>query len=185
MSLMRVLLSFPYLKCCLFQETYLPLLMHSLAIACVGICIFGGLKWIERVNTILVSLLLCIVIITFGWALSLRYSEIGIKFLFTPNWGKQLLISVNVLSNMRINFPWELKHFVYDNEHQLLVCQYIATMTQYGAYSIAYNFPIFINSHAAIQLAIQKSIQVSIKCVTMRFGKQPMEELDKFKWNWL
>ncbi|VDL96564.1 unnamed protein product [Schistocephalus solidus] len=69
------------------EQTYYPVLTHFMAIALAGSCIFGGLKWIEIANSVLVSLLMVIILITFGWALSLQYAELGIQFLLTPNWG--------------------------------------------------------------------------------------------------
>lgn len=62
--------------------------MQFIVIVLVGLCIVGGLKWIERMNVLLVSLLLIIIIITFSWALSLKYADIGVQVLFTPNWGR-------------------------------------------------------------------------------------------------
>ncbi|VDP97839.1 unnamed protein product [Trichobilharzia regenti] len=70
-----------------FEDSYWPVLTHSLAVFLVGACIFGGIKWIEKANMILVPMLLGILIFTFGWSLTRKYSEVGITFLFTPYWG--------------------------------------------------------------------------------------------------
>ena len=69
------------------QESYWPVLTHTLSVVIVGGCIFGGIKWIEKANMVLVPMLLGILIFTFGWSLTRKYSEVGITFLFTPYWG--------------------------------------------------------------------------------------------------
>ncbi|CAH8830935.1 unnamed protein product [Trichobilharzia szidati] len=69
------------------RDSYWPVLTHALAVFIVGACIFGGIKWIEKANMVLVPMLLGILIFTFGWSLTRKYSEVGIKFLFTPYWG--------------------------------------------------------------------------------------------------
>nr|CAH8828543.1 unnamed protein product [Trichobilharzia regenti] len=68
------------------QETYWPVFTQILAVTLSGICLAGGIKWIEKANMVLVPLLLSIVIFTFGWSLTRQYAEVGISFLFTPSW---------------------------------------------------------------------------------------------------
>ncbi|CAH8447629.1 unnamed protein product [Heterobilharzia americana] len=68
------------------QHSYWPVFTQILAVALSGICLAGGIKWIEKANMILVPLLLSIVIFTFGWSLTRQYAEVGIVFLFTPAW---------------------------------------------------------------------------------------------------
>ncbi|CAH8475282.1 unnamed protein product [Schistosoma bovis] len=68
------------------QHSYWPVFTQILAVTLSGICLLGGIKWIERVNMVLVPLLLSIVIFTFGWSLTRQYAEVGIVFLFTPSW---------------------------------------------------------------------------------------------------
>ncbi|VDN08958.1 unnamed protein product [Dibothriocephalus latus] len=68
------------------QESNYPVLCHTISLVLVTICVFGGLKWIEKVNTTLVTLLAIIILITFGWALSLQYADVGLQYLFTPAW---------------------------------------------------------------------------------------------------
>ncbi|TGZ70038.1 hypothetical protein CRM22_003410 [Opisthorchis felineus] len=63
-----------------------PVTCQIAAIVLTGAFLFGGVKWIERANLVLVPLLLLILIFTFGWSLTRPYSEVGIKFLFTPTW---------------------------------------------------------------------------------------------------
>ncbi|BHF72073.1 hypothetical protein SprV_0401513600 [Sparganum proliferum] len=99
------------------EDTYYPVLTHFLAVALAGGCIFGGLKWIEMANSILVSLLMIIVLITFGWALCLPYAELGIQFLLTPNWGKHnfanelnrtaatTMLEINILETPSLSDP--------------------------------------------------------------------------------
>ncbi|BHF72074.1 hypothetical protein SprV_0401513700 [Sparganum proliferum] len=68
------------------QGTQFPVLCHTISLVLVTICVFGGLKWIEWVNSTLVSILAIIILVTFGWALSLQYADIGLQYLFTPDW---------------------------------------------------------------------------------------------------
>ncbi|CAH8445315.1 unnamed protein product [Schistosoma mattheei] len=68
------------------EHSYWPVLTQFLAVALSGICLAGGVKWIEKANIILVPLLLFIIVFMFGWAITRQYAEIGITFLFTPSW---------------------------------------------------------------------------------------------------
>ncbi|TGZ70045.1 hypothetical protein CRM22_003410 [Opisthorchis felineus] len=63
-----------------------PVICQVVAVVIAGIFLFGGIKWIEKANLLLVPLLLAILIFTFGWSLTRPYAEVGIKFLFTPTW---------------------------------------------------------------------------------------------------
>ncbi|KAK4472446.1 hypothetical protein MN116_003699 [Schistosoma mekongi] len=72
------------------QHTYWPVFTQVLAVTLSGICLLGGIKWIEKVNMVLVPLLLAIVIFTFAWSLTRQYAEVGIAFLFTPSWSSLL-----------------------------------------------------------------------------------------------
>ncbi|TNN19832.1 putative sodium-dependent transporter [Schistosoma japonicum] len=72
------------------QHSYWPVFTQVLAVALSGICLLGGIKWIEKVNMVLVPLLLAIVIFTFAWSLTRQYAEVGITFLFTPSWSSLL-----------------------------------------------------------------------------------------------
>ncbi|CAH8450712.1 unnamed protein product [Heterobilharzia americana] len=76
------------------RDSYWPVLTHSLAVFIVGGCIFGGIKWIEKANMVLVPMLLGILLFTFGWSLTRKYSEVGITFLFTPYWGSMFTPSL-------------------------------------------------------------------------------------------
>nr|CAH8828525.1 unnamed protein product [Trichobilharzia regenti] len=68
------------------MDSYWPVLTQCMSVCIAAVCIYGGIKWIEKVNNILVPFLLLIVTFTFGWSLTRRYAEVGIKFLFTPTW---------------------------------------------------------------------------------------------------
>ncbi|KAF7233524.1 hypothetical protein EG68_05998 [Paragonimus skrjabini miyazakii] len=76
------------------MDSYWPVLTHTLAVVLVGVCIFGGINWIEKANMVLVPMLLGILIFTFGWSLTRQYAEVGISFLFTPDWGSMLTPSL-------------------------------------------------------------------------------------------
>ncbi|CAH8447561.1 unnamed protein product [Heterobilharzia americana] len=68
------------------EHSYWPIFTQILAVCLTGICLAGGVKWIEKANIILVPLLLIIILFMFGWSLTRQYAEIGIAFLFTPSW---------------------------------------------------------------------------------------------------
>ncbi|KAF8561760.1 hypothetical protein P879_09443, partial [Paragonimus westermani] len=76
------------------MDSYWPVLTHTLAVVLVGVCIFGGINWIEKANMVLVPMLLGILIFTFGWSLTREYAEVGISFLFTPDWASMLTPSL-------------------------------------------------------------------------------------------
>ncbi|KAL3317019.1 hypothetical protein Ciccas_004325 [Cichlidogyrus casuarinus] len=67
------------------QVSWWPLICHSICLAIACACIYGGLKWMEMANMILVPLLLLIILFTFSWSLTRPYSEAAIIFLFTPS----------------------------------------------------------------------------------------------------
>ncbi|KAH9284010.1 putative sodium-dependent transporter [Echinococcus granulosus] len=70
-----------------FIQTYWPLFNHTLCLLMCGVAVFKGVKGIEIANGVLVPLQLLIVILVFYWSLSREYAEIGIKFMYTPDWG--------------------------------------------------------------------------------------------------
>ncbi|GAA31230.2 uncharacterized sodium-dependent transporter MJ1319 [Clonorchis sinensis] len=76
------------------RDSYWPVLFHTLAVLIVAGCIFGGIRWIEKANMFLVPMLLGILLFTFGWSLTRQYSEVGITFIFTPEWSSMLTPSV-------------------------------------------------------------------------------------------
>ncbi|CAH8475202.1 unnamed protein product [Schistosoma bovis] len=68
------------------RDSYWPVLTQCMSVIMAAACIYGGIKWIEKANNILVPFLLIIVMFTCGWSLTRTYAEVGIKFLFTPTW---------------------------------------------------------------------------------------------------
>ncbi|TGZ75212.1 hypothetical protein CRM22_000507 [Opisthorchis felineus] len=76
------------------RDSYWPVLFHTIAVLIVAVCIFGGIRWIEKANMLLVPMLLGILFFTFGWSLTRQYSEVGITFIFTPEWSSMLTPSV-------------------------------------------------------------------------------------------
>ncbi|KAK4472451.1 hypothetical protein MN116_003702 [Schistosoma mekongi] len=68
------------------EHSYWPVFTQFLAVALSGVCLAGGVKWIEKANIILVPLLLGIILFMFCWAITRQYAEVGIAFLFTPSW---------------------------------------------------------------------------------------------------
>ena len=43
---------------------------------------------IERVNNVMMPLLLLVLLVSFYWSLTLKYASHGIAYLFTPDWGE-------------------------------------------------------------------------------------------------
>lgn len=68
------------------EESYWPILTHALALLTAGSAVIKGVKTFEKVNMILVPVLLVIILFTFVWSLTREYADYGIKFLFTPDW---------------------------------------------------------------------------------------------------
>ncbi|VDL59317.1 unnamed protein product [Hymenolepis diminuta] len=73
-----------------FTHTYWPLLNHTICLAICGLAIFKGAKGIEIANGLLVPMQAIIILIVFFWSLSRDYADIGIKFMFTPDWSTLL-----------------------------------------------------------------------------------------------
>ncbi|XP_071100229.1 uncharacterized sodium-dependent transporter YocR-like [Haliotis cracherodii] len=68
------------------EKSAWPVLTHGIAIVIAGLSVVKGVKTIEKVNMFLVPVLLLILLFTFVWSLTRKYADIGIKYLFTPNW---------------------------------------------------------------------------------------------------
>ncbi|OWF38829.1 uncharacterized protein LOC110465744 [Mizuhopecten yessoensis] len=68
------------------KESYWPILTHALALLTAGFAVIKGVKTFEKVNMVLVPVLLLIIMFTFVWSLTREYADYGIKFLFTPDW---------------------------------------------------------------------------------------------------
>lgn len=88
----------PYI---LFQDSYWPVLTHFLAIFLGALGVTRGVKTIEKVSMLLVPLLLVIILFTFIWSLTRKFTDIGIKFLFTPHWG-MIVIFIIMSKNIYI-----------------------------------------------------------------------------------
>ncbi len=69
-----------------FQASMLPSVFHLVAIALAGFVVMKGVKMIERVNMILIPLLLLILVSAGVRALMLPGSFEGIAYLFRPDW---------------------------------------------------------------------------------------------------
>ena len=63
-----------------------PLLTSGLAVLFAGLSVAKGVKTIEKVSMCLVPILLLIILVTFIWSLTRDYADLGLTYLFTPNW---------------------------------------------------------------------------------------------------
>jgi len=68
------------------EESSWPLLTSALAVVLAGLSVAKGVKTIEKVSLFLVPVLLFIIGFTFVWSLTREYADLGITYLFTPNW---------------------------------------------------------------------------------------------------
>ncbi|KAF6775313.1 hypothetical protein AHF37_05217 [Paragonimus kellicotti] len=75
------------------MDSYWPVLTHTLAVVLVGVCIFGGINWIEKANMVLVPMLLGILIFTFGWSLTRQYAEAASQNAFDTGAAMALFVS--------------------------------------------------------------------------------------------
>jgi len=71
-----------------FQNSSFPILFHAVAMTVGGLAIYKGVSSIEKVNKILIPVLLGIVLLSVFRALSLPGSLEGITYLFTPDWSQ-------------------------------------------------------------------------------------------------
>lgn len=69
-----------------FQGSAWPVIGHAAVMTIGGLIVIKGISSIERVNKILIPSLLLVLIISLFKALSLEGSELGIQYLFTPDW---------------------------------------------------------------------------------------------------
>ncbi len=70
-----------------FQSSGWPISLHAIMMLIGGIIIIKGISSIERVNKILIPSLLLVLVVSLFKALSLEGSGMGVKYLFTPDWG--------------------------------------------------------------------------------------------------
>lgn len=71
-----------------YQGSNWPFLFHSLAVALGALAIWKGIRSIEKVNRILIPVLLVIVLISVVRAITLPGAGEGIRYLFTPQWSQ-------------------------------------------------------------------------------------------------
>lgn len=76
------------------ESQYLPVLLHFLSLLFTSLSLIRGVSSIEKVNRVIVPLLLLVLLVSFYWSLTLEYASYGITFLFTPDWGE--------LSNLKL-----------------------------------------------------------------------------------
>ncbi len=70
-----------------FQSSNMPVVLHLVVMGLGGFVVIRGIKSIEKVNKILIPSLLLVLIVSLVKALTLEGSGVGIKYLFTPDWG--------------------------------------------------------------------------------------------------
>ena len=71
-----------------FQNSSFPIIFHAIAMTVGGLAIYKGVSSIEKVNKILIPVLLGIVLLSLFRAVSLPGSFDGITYLFTPDWSQ-------------------------------------------------------------------------------------------------
>jgi NSS family neurotransmitter:Na+ symporter len=71
-----------------YQEGNWPFLFHSLAVILGALAIWKGIRSIEKVNKVLIPILLLIVLTSVVRAITLPGSVEGIRYLFTPEWSQ-------------------------------------------------------------------------------------------------
>ena len=71
-----------------FQNSSFPIFFHAIAMSVGGLAIYKGVSPIEKVNKILIPVLLGIVVISVLRAVTLPGSMDGITYLFTPDWSQ-------------------------------------------------------------------------------------------------
>ncbi len=69
-----------------YQEGNWPFLFHALAVALGALAIWKGVRSIEKVNLVLIPVLLAIVLVSVVRTITLPGAGEGIKYLFTPQW---------------------------------------------------------------------------------------------------
>jgi len=71
-----------------FQNSSFPVFFHAIAMSVGGLAIYKGVSSIEKVNKILIPVLLGIVVISVLRAVTLPGSMDGITYLFSPDWSQ-------------------------------------------------------------------------------------------------
>ncbi len=70
-----------------FQASPWPIVLHAVMMGLGVLAVRGGVRTIERANTLLVPTLLVIVVIAVVRAVTLPGAAEGVAYLFTPDWG--------------------------------------------------------------------------------------------------
>ena len=70
------------------QDSFFPVLCHFVAIAFGAFSVAWGVKSIELANCVVVPVFLVLLLFTFIWSMTLENAGAGIKFMFSPDWGK-------------------------------------------------------------------------------------------------
>ncbi|XP_071491876.1 uncharacterized sodium-dependent transporter YocR-like [Diadema antillarum] len=65
-----------------------PLLYHTVAIFLAGLTVLWGVKSIEVVCSVIVSIFLVLVVVCFIWSMTLPDAVSGVRFMFTPDWAQ-------------------------------------------------------------------------------------------------
>lgn len=73
-----------------YQSSLWPFLFHALAMTLGALVIWKGVRSIERINMILIPILLLIVLLSVIRALTLNGAWDGVAYLFTPEWSQLL-----------------------------------------------------------------------------------------------
>ncbi|XP_077990757.1 putative sodium-dependent transporter HI_0736 [Glandiceps talaboti] len=70
------------------EESHWVLIPQCVIVMLSGVTVLWGVKTIEKVNAVIVPLFLILLVFTFIWSLTLPHASKGLKFLFTPDWGR-------------------------------------------------------------------------------------------------
>ena len=81
-----------------FQDSHWPVWCHLISMILASLSVIRGVSTIEPINKIAVPVLLGIVLFSFYWAIFLPYADVGIEKFFSPNWGKLVIIPLNIVS---------------------------------------------------------------------------------------
>lgn len=69
-------------------HNWLPIALMLLSLLLAGFSVTRAVTSIERVNNVMMPLLLLVLLVSFYWSLTLKYASHGITYLFTPDWGE-------------------------------------------------------------------------------------------------
>ncbi|KAJ7361898.1 hypothetical protein OS493_014544 [Desmophyllum pertusum] len=68
------------------NHEWLPVVLLFLSLLVAGFAVTRAVSSIERVNSVIMPLLLLVLAVSFYWSLALEYASYGITYLFTPDW---------------------------------------------------------------------------------------------------